>query len=86
MKTHVEQLVVQTMHNLADSIKTAEVGVEVAQVRIEDFRDECDIVFIEFCNIMNQKLGPDLSIFWRSGHGIKKDYASVGLNISAFRT
>lgn len=53
MKTHVEQPVVQTMHNLAESIKTAEVGVEVVQVSIEDFRNDCDIVFIEFCNIMN---------------------------------
>ena len=84
MKAHVDNVVVNTMRRLADNIKTASIDVEVITVRVEDFNHQGDIGFIQFSRIMQEKLGPDLSIHWRSGMGIPKEYASIALRISAF--
>ena len=84
MKTHVNTVVVKTMRALTDNIKLAGVDVEIITLRVEDFQYEGDIGYIEFYRIMKEKLGPDLSIHWRGGLGVPKEYASIALRISAF--
>lgn len=86
MVEHVTQLVVHAMTLLTENLKVAAVGEEIVKIRLDGFQNEWDVLYIEFCNIMRQKLGSDLVIDWCGGRVLQKEYVIIALNISPFRS
>lgn len=80
----VNDLVVKTMNTLAANINIANANTELVQMRLEEFEYEGDIVYMEFCKIIRQKLGENVSILWRGGVGNNPDYVSISLYLNSF--